>query len=470
MIIKPIMRLSIVMAITTMILTWTVSIFLCASYIFARLGVLPSEWIITLTPILGIASTICIGLTISKRIHEREQYLRTRIRYSDHIYRREAERHAAARLTSFSSMSHDMRQPLQVMTTSLALLKGHTRDPDVEKHVDRLIQANATLTDFVDGLLDVSRLDTGLMAPRLRSFAVDPLLYRLVTEYRDIAAAKGLELRYVRTRIHLHSDPALLERILRNLLSNAVNYTDSGRILLGCRRRRNSFDIQVLDTGPGIAPFIQASLAGGGLSPPRESGRSGLGLFIVTELASILGHRMSLTSEAERGSCFSLSVCLEPACAESRDESSPFDRSAMHERRILLIGASDALSTLGPMLQKHGLIVEEVNSLRQALNLLDAGHMPDLAIIEHSTTNRTGPDLLERLEHLLVRPIPAIVIAPTQKIKEIHVATRLDRVVICPPVDNDDLFQAAITLLHPGRQPTTKTSEKATEMTQFSIR
>ena len=142
----------------------------------------------------------------------------------------------------------------------------------------------------------------------------------------------------------------------------------------------------------------------------------------------------------------------------------------MHGQRILLIGASNVLSTLVPMLQEHGLLVEVANSLHQALNLLHAGHMPDLAIIEHATTNRTGPDLLERLEHLLVRPIPGIVIAPPQKIKEIHIATRLDRVVICPPIDNADLLQAAMTLLHSGRHPTAKTSEKTTEMTQFSTR
>ncbi|HYD60605.1 MAG TPA: ATP-binding protein [Noviherbaspirillum sp.] len=427
---------------------------ICLSYAFTWFDLLPSDVVTALTATLGTAFAGYFGLIILRRFHERDLYLIARVNYSDRIYRREARRHTAARLRAFSTINHDMRQPVHVIEASLAALQNHVRDPATRRILDRLIRANETLSGFVDGLLDVSRIDAGVMAPRVQIFSVDMLLSQLATEYRDMATAKGLALRYVGCRAYIHSDPALLERILRNLLSNAINNTETGRILLGCRRRPgHTIDIQVIDTGPGIDAATRNRLFSTGLRPPGKSGRSGLGLFIVTELAAVLDHRIGLESEPGVGSCFSVTAKLAPANAEKQPALKNPDIPMLQGLSVLLMeGPSRSSASLRRLLEEKHLTVLEAATRREALNLLASGHVPDLAIVHHLPQGKTGLDLIEHLEHTLMRPIPTIVIVDSLETKDVLAIERLDRLLICSPVENAELFRSIGALTNPGRQ------------------
>jgi signal transduction histidine kinase len=173
-------------------------------------------------------------------------------------------------------------------------------------------QAISGLRMLLDSLLDLSRLDAGVIQPKIDQFPLALLLDSLQAEYHLRAADHGLELRVVKTGLTVESDPMLLGRLLRNLIENAVRHTPSGAVLIGCRRVGGMVRIQVHDTGPGIPEerhaeifdeFVQID------NPERDREKGlGLGLAIVRRLGELLGHRVGLRSAPGRGSCFWVEV------------------------------------------------------------------------------------------------------------------------------------------------------------------
>jgi two-component system, sensor histidine kinase len=167
--------------------------------------------------------------------------------------------------------------------------------------------------DLFNRLLDLSQVEAGAIEAKVEAVSLASILRRVETDFVPVAASKGLGFRIVRTRAAVSTDPILLERILRNLVSNAIHHTATGRILVGCRRRGRNIGIEVFDTGPGIpeterehifTPFYQV----------REPGRTqngkghGLGLAIVQRLALLLGHDIECRSEVGHGTCFSVEL------------------------------------------------------------------------------------------------------------------------------------------------------------------
>lgn len=229
------------------------------------------------------------------------------------IRQREARAQAVmAQGRLLAAAHHDLRQPLQSLGIFIELMRGEADRPaQVRALAGRMEAAYASLTDFIDGLLELTRSADGQVKPRLQRFMVDDQLRPLVAEYRPLAAAVGLELRYVPSSAWIESDPRLLERIVRNLLSNAVRYTQHGRILVGFRRIGGRLAIEVWDTGPGISGRDQENMfeafAQGAEAQNSRAG-FGLGLAIVRQLALRMGHEISLRSVEGKGSCFRILV------------------------------------------------------------------------------------------------------------------------------------------------------------------
>lgn len=226
----------------------------------------------------------------------------------------DAERANLAKSQFLAAASHDLRQPVQAMmllSEALAIrLEGH---PAATALVGIQAALNA-LQMLLGGLLDVSRLDAGVVKADLQPVALATVIDRLATEYGLRAQAKGLRLRAVRTDAVVQTDPVLLERILRNLLENALRYTERGKILVGCRRRGPVVRLVVADTGVGIAKehqqaVFQEFFQVGNLERHREKGL-GLGLSIVKRLTAILGHKLGMASRLGRGSCFTIDLPL----------------------------------------------------------------------------------------------------------------------------------------------------------------
>lgn len=231
--------------------------------------------------------------------------------------------------------SHDLRQPLHALGLFVEALQQSrlpTHERQLVGNVRRTLDA---MEELFDELLDISRLDAGVVRARMEAFELAPVLDRLGLQYASMAHRKGLSLSVLSTKACARSDPRLLGRIVGNLLANAVRYTQRGGVVLGCRREGNGLRIEVWDTGRGIPPdkhgevFKEfAQLA----NPERESSQGlGLGLAIVARLASLLDHRIHLRSAVGKGSVFGISVPrsrLEECLAqESAARSATFDLS-----------------------------------------------------------------------------------------------------------------------------------------------
>ncbi len=225
----------------------------------------------------------------------------------------EAERANRAKSKFLASASHDLRQPVQSLVLLLALIERQVSAiPKALETVGMMKQALGGLNGLLTAILDISRLDAGVVAPAIDSVDLGALLGRLSSEYEPKAADKGLELRLIKRPLHALADPSLLERALRNLIENAFRYTPNGGVLIGLRRRGDRVRIDVVDTGVGVPKekqqeifeeFIQLN------NPGRDLGKGlGLGLAIVARLAHLLDAQIEVSSRVGRGSRFSLSL------------------------------------------------------------------------------------------------------------------------------------------------------------------
>ncbi len=221
-----------------------------------------------------------------------------------------AEAANRAKSQLLAAASHDLRQPLHALGLYTAALAAHACEAPWRPLVTNVQNAVEALEAQFAQLLDLSRLEAGALTPERSRVALAPLLARVAAEWRPQAAAKGLVLRFVPTRLAVDSDAALLERMVRNLVANAVRYTTQGGIVIGGRRRGMLVSVVVADTGRGIADehrdrifeeFYQVK--GGGDAMPAPAGM-GLGLAIVRRLARLLAHDIAVVSTVGRGSCF----------------------------------------------------------------------------------------------------------------------------------------------------------------------
>jgi signal transduction histidine kinase len=247
--------------------------------------------------------------------------------------RAEAERANLAKTKFLAAASHDLRQPANSLTLLAAALEAQLKDHPAHKMAAHLEKTTKALSALLSSLLDISHLEAGGIVPDPVPVALGPVLERLAAEYVLRAAELGLSFRHVPSSALCLTDPVLLDRILRNLIENALRYTRQGGILIGCRRRAGRLVVQVVDTGIGIAEnqlsvifneFFQVA------TPERRNGHQGvgLGLAIVSRLARILDHPVTVRSQLGHGSCFSVSIPLAAASEALTTGSSgePFQR------------------------------------------------------------------------------------------------------------------------------------------------
>jgi signal transduction histidine kinase len=225
-----------------------------------------------------------------------------------------AETANRAKSQFLAAASHDLRQPLHAMGLFAAALATRAREPELKPLVASIHASVDALEGLFAQLLDLSRLDAGGLTPERAAVALQPVFARLANDFTPQAAAHGLSLSLVPTTLAVDSDPVLLERILRNLVANALRYTRAGGVVVGARRRGTAVRIDVIDTGVGIAPEFRERIfdefVQGGVAPKSHVGGRGmgLGLAIVRRLAALLGHALALSSIPGRGSRFSVTA------------------------------------------------------------------------------------------------------------------------------------------------------------------
>lgn len=339
-----------------------------------------------------------------------------------------------------ATASHDLRQPVHAMGLFLEMLRG-VGDPRIAAELGHLEASQRSLRTMLVNLLDISRLEAKVVAPQVRDFAVAPLLRQLGEEFAAQAAAKGLVLRCRPGSAVLRSDPVLLERILRNLLGNALKYTARGGVLLACRRCGDAVLLQVYDTGPGMAPAdIDAIFDAFGRAPSQrrhDAEGLGLGLAIVRQSASLLGHTLRLRSVPGRGSMFGIVVARAPHAAplvEVVAKAAPKLPSGV----VWIVDDNEAVRAgTVALLRQWGLGVVAVASFDQLLRpLVRDVRGPDVLLADYRLARgESGLTGVQHMRQRLGRDVPVILVsgdtAPS-RIREVHAA---GHVLLHKPVD-----------------------------------
>ena len=305
----------------------------------------------------------------------------------------EAEDANRAKTVFLASASHDLRQPLHAAGLYLGALSRAGLN-ERQLHLMRQVRvSNEVANEMLNTLLDFSKVDAGVVKPQPRSFTLQPLCHKLEREMAPVAESKGVAFRLRDTQCVAHADPALVEMVLRNLLVNAVRYTEQGAVLLGCRRRGDRVVVEVWDTGIGIPEhqhrdiFREFHQLG---NPERDRRKGlGLGLAIVEGLARAMGVSVSLASRPGRGSVFRLTLPLSQQAV--MDERRVAPQGDLKGLRVLLIEDDEAvLAAMGDLLTAWGCRCETVSTVDEALGRLDV-FTPHLVVADYRLReHRTG--------------------------------------------------------------------------------
>ena len=319
-----------------------------------------------------------------------------------------------------AAASHDLRQPLHALGLFVDALESRIQYKEVKDIVDNIRISTDALSDLLNSLLDISKLDAGVLSPKPTDFQLRPLLQRIQTDFTDVAKSKSLKLRIVDCGMIIHTDPSMLERVLRNLVSNAIRYTHNGSVLLGCRRHKDPINgdrinIEIHDTGIGITDeqmnnifeeFYQVE------NPERDRSKGlGLGLAIVKRLSDLLDCPLSVRSAIDKGTVFSISVPL-----VSNSISVPTPQLSYVEdikgTHVLVID-DEALIRVGmcQVLEEWGCKVMQAESIDQALGLLTVQRKIDMILTDYRLReNQTGLDAIKSIHAACNKNIPAIIL------------------------------------------------------------
>ena len=320
-----------------------------------------------------------------------------------------------------AAASHDLRQPLHALNLFVAQLRAESDPAERNRLVTRIDAAVGGMNELFNSLLDMSKIEAGILDLNLTEFPVDRLLTHTETTFAEAARGKGLRLRVVPSRAWVCSDFILLERILLNLVSNAVRYTAHGGVVIGARRHGKRLRLDVWDSGVGIAEDQQQNIfrefyqvAG---PEPGSRGGLGLGLAIVDRLSGLLDHTVELRSIPGRGSRFSVWVPLVTQRRESAPEA-PIATAAIADPvagKLIVVVDDDTLVLDG----MHGLlaswgcqVVNEVSEGAVLARLAQRGQKPDLIISDYRLAGgKTGIDAIGRLRGALGGAIPAFLVS-----------------------------------------------------------
>lgn len=349
--------------------------------------------------------------------HEIEERAQAEARL--HTAIREAEQANLSKTKFLAAVSHDLLQPLNAarLFTS-ALLEKAVDDPSASltRHISHSLE---DVENLLGTLVDISKLDAGVIKPDIATFALSDLLDNLAVEFRQVAASEQLQLAFVRCSALVRTDAQLLARILRNFLTNAIRYTPKGRILLGCRRLRQSLRIEVWDTGVGIADdkreeIFQEFKRGDSIRPTQDRGL-GLGLAIVDKIARMLGHRIRLDSRPGRGSVFSVEIPLVKQALPLRARADTPERliERLCGARVWVVDNDAAICAgMRTLLEGWGCRVVTARSEEDLSRQVEGFHAEaDLLIADyHLDDEQNGVDVVAHVNARRAVPLPALMI------------------------------------------------------------
>jgi CheY-like chemotaxis protein len=296
-------------------------------------------------------------------------------------------------------------------------LRGRTGADERKRIIAGVDASLSVMNELFNALLDISKLDAGALAPNLAEFPVAQLLRRIETTFAGAARENGLSLRVVGSSIWVRSDFILLERIVSNLVSNAIRYTTTGRVVVGCRRRGSQLRIEVWDTGVGIPEDQRQHIFGEFYRLDREQrGGLGLGLAIVDRLCRLLDHPVELISTLGKGSCFSVGVPVVRAPARIvQPQASARARFGASNGKLVVVIDDDplVLEGMGGLIRSWGCsVVIGTTGSAVLAGLAQYDHPPDVIISDyHFRDGTTGIEAITRLRSALSASIPAFLMS-----------------------------------------------------------
>jgi signal transduction histidine kinase len=330
--------------------------------------------------------------------------------------RGDAEAANIAKTKFLAAASHDLRQPMQALSMYASVLEQRLPDAGTQRVVHGIKLSVTSLEQMFDSLLDISKIESGVITPNIVAFPLQPLIEQVVEAEGPIAAHKSLELRAVPTSASVKSDPALLERMVKNLVTNAIRYTQRGKIIIGCRRQCGGWlRLDVVDSGIGIALEEQERIFDEYYQLSGNSAQGlGLGLPIVKSLGELLGHKVSVKSAPGRGSVFSIE--LERAFDAPAAAASPLPAPPLGQLRVVLVDDDvEIRESVRLLLEGWGCSYIAGATLAEIEDQLRSQHVtPDAVIVDYRLAGTmSGLQVIERLRAAFGSELPALIITGT---------------------------------------------------------
>jgi len=369
-----------------------------------------------------------------------------RKRFEEDISRAQklAERADRAKSIFLAAASHDLRQPLQTLRFLQGALEQRHPDGEWREIVAGVGHSIDTMSGMLSSLLDINRLETGNLCPSKSDFVVNEIFSSVATDVRRPLEEKGLQWRVVPSDLLVHSDKRMLEEMIRNLLSNAIRYTDRGKILLGCRRAGDNVRIEVWDTGIGI-PGDQLPHIFEEYYCDAERGGFGLGLAIVKRLGELLDHTVDVRSTPGKGTGFSIEVPRGGAGVGVPEPilTSDFDGELFHGTVLVIEDERSLRSALSRMLTLRGIDVIGVPTGSDAVSLIQQKNLcPDLVLCDYNLPGTmNGVESIESLRNALAWNLPAIVMTGDTRETTIEAIASHGMSVLVKPFLGDELIQ-----------------------------
>jgi PAS domain S-box-containing protein len=373
--------------------------------------------------------------TLEQRVSERTQEL-SKALAAEADAKRAAELANSTKTRFVAAASHDLLQPLNAARLFASALADDAPDGrSVSEIASRIEGSLRAAEEVLDDMLDIARLESGTMRTDPTVFPLDDVLADLERQFSPIAARRGLKLRIRRAREHVRTDRVLLRRVLQNLVSNALRYTQRGGVLVSCRRRSGRLEVQVWDTGPGIAEqhreLIFSEFRGLDHASPWGEKGLGLGLSICDRIARLLQLDLGLRSRVGRGSVFSVTldpvpqptVAATQAIAAGAADPVPVSPSSLRGATVLCVdNEQEILDGMQTLLERWGLRVLRAGGDREARRLFHE-HAPDVVLADY----RLGDDSCDGLELLQSLRLGGVVAVPGALVTADHGAAVAER-------------------------------------------
>ncbi len=387
---------------------------------------------------------------LERRVTERTAALRD--------FREQADRANAGKSRFLAAASHDLRQPLQSLGLYLSVMQRRleqlTDHADLREVSNKMRQSLDTMGELLDALLDISKLDGGSVTPEKRDLRIQELLERIVTDNCQQAEEKGLRFECTTEDWVVHSDPALLERVIENFVTNAIRYTDRGRVKIECQRAGDIAKIAISDTGVGITEeeldkvfeeYHQLD------NPVRDRRKGlGLGLAIVKHIARLLEHPLEVSSVPGEGSTFAVHVPFGTSCAATIEDREPAraEHRDGREPTVLLVDDDPAIvDAMTILLSQSNFQVCSALSGDEALAHIANGVRPDVVISDFRLPGYNGVELIRRVRNATVDDLPTVLITGDTSGREIEAANLVRCTVLHKPVDTDRLISLIETIV-----------------------